>query len=422
VTRANLQLIDGGLPNGVQGAADPRFACAIRLFSRLFPGRRFGGGALSVYLDGRPVVDVWTGWSDRRGQVPWTADTAAMVFSATKGVAATVIHRLIDRGLLSYDAPVAEYWPEFGANGKADISVRDLLGHRAGLSHLNGAGKAELLDHRLMEERLAAAPRSRLVGLPAYHALTFGWLVSGLARAVTGLGMRELIRTEVARPLNTDGLHLGRPPADAPTRVAQILTPQSSRANPLFNFLAPKYAALWFSGGFGSMYFPGAKSLVQGDIPFLDSEIPSVNGVVTARSLAKMYGAIANCGRIDGTQYLSAELVRGLTGRPSLKPDLNILVPLSWHLGYHSVPVPGVLHGFGHAGLGGSIGWADPGIGMSVGFVHNRLLTPMLLDQASFFGLGKLLRRGAEAARRRGPRAVPHFGAPYPEPPGEVAG
>jgi CubicO group peptidase (beta-lactamase class C family) len=422
VTRANLQLIDGGLPNGVKGAADPRFACAIRVFSKLFPGRRFGGGALSVYLDGRPVVDVWTGWSDRRGQVPWTADTAAMVFSATKGVAGTVIHRLVDRGLLSYDAPVAQYWPEFGANGKADISVRDLLRHRAGLSHLNGASKAELLDHRLMEERLAAAPRSRLVGLPAYHALTYGWLVSGLTRAVTGLGMRELIRTEVARPLNTDGLHLGRPPADAPTEVAQILTPQSSRANPLFNFLAPKYAALWFSGGFGSMYFPGATSFVQGDIPFLDSEIPSVNGVVTARALAKMYGAIANCGRIDGTQYLSAELVRGLTGRPSLKPDLNIMVPLSWHLGYHSMPVPGVLPGFGHAGLGGSIGWADPGSGMSVGFVHNRLLTPMLLDQASFVGLGKLLLRGAEAARRRGPQAVPHFGAPYPEPPGEAAG
>jgi CubicO group peptidase (beta-lactamase class C family) len=273
-----------------------------------------------------------------------------------------------------------------------------------------------------MEERLATAPKSRLVGLPAYHALTYGWLVSGLTRAVTGLGMRELIRTEVARPLNTDGLHLGRPPADAPTQVAQILMPQSTRVNPVFNFLAPKYAALRFSGGFGSMYFAGAKSLVQGNIPFLDTELPSVNGVVTARALAKMYGAIANCGRIDGMQYLSAELVRGLTGRPSLKPDLNIMVPLSWHLGYHSAPVQGVLPGFGHAGLGGSIGWADPGAGMSIGFVHNRLLTPMLLDQASFVGLGKLLRRGAEAARRRGPQAVPQFGAPYPEPPGEVAG
>jgi CubicO group peptidase (beta-lactamase class C family) len=197
--------------------------------------------------------------------------------------------------------------------------------------------------------------------------------------------------------------------------------PQSTRANPLFNFLAPKYAALWFSGGFGSMYFPGAKSFVQGDIPFLDSEIPSVNGVVTARALAKMYGAIANCGRIDGIRYLSADLVRGMAGKPSFRPDLNIVMPLSWHLGYHSAP-GATLPGFGHAGLGGSIGWADPGSGMSIGFVHNRLLTPMLLDQAAFVGLGKLLRRGAEAARNGGPQVVPHFGAPYPEPPGEVAG
>jgi CubicO group peptidase (beta-lactamase class C family) len=422
VSRAQLHLIDSGLPHGVQGAADPHFACAVQLFSKLFPGRRFGGGALAVYLDGRPVVDVWTGYSDRRGEHRWSADTGAMVFSATKGVAATVIHRLVDRGLLAYDVPVAEYWPEFGANGKGNITVRDLMRHRAGLSNLNGASKIDLVDHVVMETKMAAAKASRLLGHPAYHALTYGWLVSGLARAVTGIGMRELIRIEVARPLNIDGLHLGRPPAESPTRAAQILTPQSKRPNHVFNLLAPKYAALWFSGGFGAMYFPGAKSFVQGDVPFLDGEMPSVNGVATARGLAKMYGAIANCGRIDGSRYLSAELVRGLTGKPSLRPDMNIGVPLAWHLGYHSVPIPGVLPGFGHAGLGGSVGWADPGTGMSFGFVHNRLLTPMLLDQATFAGLGSLLRRGAEAARRRGPQAVPEFGARYSEPLGAVAG
>jgi CubicO group peptidase (beta-lactamase class C family) len=422
VTRAHLHLIDGGLPKGVRGAADPHFACAMKLFSTLFPGRRFGGGALCVYLDGRPVVDAWTGWADRRGEVRWSADTAAMVFSATKGVAASVIHRLVDRGLMTYDSPVAEYWPEFGVNGKSAITVRELMRHRAGLSHLNGVSKFDLLDHRLMEQRMAATPVTRLLGQPAYHAITYGWLISGLARAVTGLGMRELIRTEVAQPLNTDGLHLGRPPADAPTRVAEILMPQSTWANPVFNILAPKYAALWFSGGFGAMYFPGAKSFVQGDVPFLDSEIPSVNGVMTARGLAKMYGAIANGGRIDGTRYLSADLVHGLTGRPSLRPDLNIVMPLSWHLGYHSVPVPGVMPGFGHAGLGGSIGWADPSSGMSFAFVHNRLLTPMIFDQAAFVGLVSLLRRGAQAARERGPHVVPQFGAPYPKPPGAVVG
>src|ERR1700686_4238500 len=113
---------DRGLPRGVQGAADPRFASVIRLFTQLFPGRRFGGGALAVYLDGQPVVDVWTGWSDRAGQVPWTADRAPLVFSATKGAAATVIPRLVDRGLIDYEAPVAEYWPEFAANGKSALT------------------------------------------------------------------------------------------------------------------------------------------------------------------------------------------------------------------------------------------------------------------------------------------------------------
>jgi CubicO group peptidase (beta-lactamase class C family) len=422
VTYATVHQIDGGLPRGVQGAADPHFACAIRSFASLFPGRRFGGGALAVYLDGRPVVDVWTGWSDRKGQLPWQADTGAMVFSATKGMASTVIHRLVDRGLLEYDVPVVEYWREFGVKGKADITVRDVMRHRAGLSHLNGVSREELLDHRLMEERMAAAPASRLVGVPAYHALTYGWLMSGLARAVTGMGMRDLIRVELAQPLNTDGLHLGRPPADAPTNAAQILIPQSTRANPLFNFVAPKVAALWFSGGFGAMYFPGMKAVVQGEIPFLDSESPAVNGVATARSLAKMYGAIANGGRIDGMRFLSTELARNLTGKPSLRPDFNVFVPMSWHLGYHALPVGGVMPGFGHAGLGGSIGWADPATGMSFGFVHNRLLTPMLLDQVSFVAIAALLRRGAEAARRRGAQTVPDFGAPYPEPPGAVAG
>ncbi|WP_396891000.1 serine hydrolase [Mycobacterium sp. Z3061] len=164
----------------------------------MFPGHRFGGGALAVYLDGQPVVDVWKGWADRDGKVPWSADSAPMVFSATKGMAATVIHRLADRGLIDYDAPVAEYWHSFGANGKANMTVREVMKHTAGLSGLRGAKQEELLDHVLMEERLAAASPGRLLGKPAYHALTFGWLMSGLARAVTGKDMRVLFREETA--------------------------------------------------------------------------------------------------------------------------------------------------------------------------------------------------------------------------------
>ena len=411
------------LPHGIQGGADPSFGCTVRAFSQLFPGRRFGGGALAIYLDGEPVVDVWTGYADRRGTEYWAADTGAMVWSVTKGLASTVIHRLVDRGLIDYDTPVAEHWPEFGANGKADITVRDVMRHRAGLSQLNGVSRADLLDHVAMEKRLAAAPVNRILyGKPAYHALTYGWLMSGLGRAVTGEGMKDLIREELAEPLNTDGLHLGRPPADSPTRAAQILAPQGTFSNPVFNFVAPRVAALQYSGAFGSMYFPGMKAVAQGDIPFLDSEIPAANGVTTARGLAKMYAAIANGGRIDGTQFLSQELVAGLTGKPSLCPDRNIFVPLSFHLGYHSVPFPpGFMPGFGHAGLAGSVGWADPATGLSFAFVHNRLLTRMVLDQVTFAGLHALIRRDAAQARERGYETTPAFGAPY-DVPRHVAG
>lgn len=388
----------------------------------MFPGRRYGGGALAVYLDGEPVIDVWTGWSDRRGRVPWSADTGSMVFSATKGMASTVIHRLVDRGLIDYAAPVAEYWPEFGARGKAAITIRDLLGHRAGLTHLHGASREDLLDHPTMEARLATAAPGPELGKPAYHALTYGWLLSGLARAATGIGMRELIRDELAEPLGTDGLHLGRPPATAPTRAAEILMPQRSTANKLFNYLAPKAAALAPYGGFSAIYSTGVKAMVQGDIPFLDAEAPAVNGVATARGLARMYGAIANGGQIDGTQFLSRELVAGLTGRRNLQMDRSIVIPLAFHLGYHAVPFGGVMPGFGHAGLGGSMGWADPASGIAFGFVHNRLLTPFVVaDHAGFVATGALLRRGVARARKDGFRPVADFGAPFTEP-GEAAG
>lgn len=403
-----------GLPHGVQGAADQNFMLAVRTFAQMFPWRRLGGGALAVYLDGEPVVDVWTGFSDRKGTRHWQADTGAMVFSATKGVAATVVHRLADRGLIDYDAPVAEYWPAFGANGKSGITVRDVMRHRAGLSQLNGIGKADLLDHLQMEDRLAAAPIGWLHGKPAYHALTFGWLVSGLARAVTGKGMRELIRTEVAEPLGTDGVHLGRPPAHSPTHAAQIIGPQSALQNPVFNALAPYVAALPFSAAFGAMYFPGIKAMVQGDTPLLDSEIPAANGVATARALARMYGALANGGRIDGTQFLSTETAAALVGRPNLRPDHSMVFPLSFHLGFHGLPVPGVLPGYGHVGLGGSLGWADPQTGLGFGFVHNRLLTPLVAtDQAGFVATAALIRRGAASARRNGYRPVGQAGSPF---------
>jgi CubicO group peptidase (beta-lactamase class C family) len=153
---------------------------------------------------------------------------------------------------------------------------------------------------------------------------------------------------------------------------------------------------------------------VKGDTPFLDGEVPAANGVVTGRGLAKMYAALAGDGRIDGKRYLSEELVRGLTGQARRKwPDANMVVPMPFHLGYHESPVPGLLRGFGHVGLGGTLGWADPETGSSFAFVHNRLLTPLLFDMGSFAGLARPLRNAIEAARDQGPIVVPPLGAKY---------
>ena len=310
---------------------------------------------------------------------------------------------------------MAEYWPEFAANGKSNLTVREVMRHHAGLSGLRGATREDLLDHLVMEERLAAAPPGRLLGKPAYHALTFGWLMSGLARAVTGKGMRALIREELAEPLGTDGMYLGRPPVGAPTRVAEIVMPQSIVANPVVNYVTHKVADR-LSGGFRSMYFPGVIAAVQGDIPMLDAEMPAANGVATARALARMYGAIANGGEIDGTRFLSRELVAGLTGRRSLQPDRNLFMPLAFHLGYHSLPIGNVMPGFGHVGLGGSVGWTDPGDGVAFALVHNRLLTPFVMtDHAAFVGIYALIRQAAAKARKRGLRPVTEFGASFRE-------
>jgi CubicO group peptidase (beta-lactamase class C family) len=409
-----LEIADAPLPHGIQGAADPNFAAAVRAFSAMFPIRRFGGGALSVYLDGVPVVDVWTGWADRGATRHWDADTGAMVFSATKGLASTVIHRLADRGLIDYDAPVAEYWPAFAANGKAAVTVREMMRHRAGLAQLGAVPLEQLQDHRLMEERMAAAPMHWMRGHPAYHAITYGWLLSGLARSVTGRGMRELFRTELAEPLNTDGIHLGRPPAEAPTQPGQIIGPQLRLKTPVWDQIASRIARSTLAGGFGSLYFPGMVTSVQGDTPLLDTELPAANGVATARSLARLYGAIANGGQLEGTQFLSPQLIEAMRRPGSLHPDGSIGLPMDFNLGYHGLPLGQILPGFGHVGLGGSLGWADPDRGLAFGFVHNRLLTPLMLtDQAGFVAVAAMIRRGVAQARSNGFTRIADLGAPY---------
>ncbi|MFI7190472.1 serine hydrolase domain-containing protein [Nocardia nova] len=400
------------LPAGVRGSAAVEFEPLVRNFARIVGGRAGAGGGLTVLRHGEPVVDVWTGYSDLT--TPWTRDTGSVAFSATKGIASTVIHRLADRGLIDYAAPVAEYWPEFGAAGKSRITVAQLLTHCAGLSSLPGVagGLDEVLDHELMEHRLAAAAPDRLLGVPAYHALTYGWLLAGLARAVTGTSMRELFRTEVSEPLGIDGLHLGRPAPDSTTTVAALAGSRLAVAGTALGALLLGQAGR-FPGPPGAairaLFLPGVHALFDGDEPsILATEMPAGNGVFTAGALASVYGVLADDGMIAGRRYLSAQTMRHIRRVQTRRLDHALFYfPMMWHLGYHTFPIPGASSGFGHIGLAGSFGWAEPRLGLSVGFVHNRF-TPQsfVWDQLAAAWVLPLVIRGARAMRdgRRSPQ------------------
>ncbi len=361
------------LPEG--WTVDPAYVRVALFFSGLFD--RGGGGALVVRHRGEVVVDAWAGHADARGERPWTADTLAISFSTSKGAVSTVMHRLAERGLLEYDAPVRRYWPEFGAQGKDEITVRQLLSHEAGLHSVRAAGRSpeELLDHLGVEERLAARPAYR-PGRPAYHALSYGWLTAGLARRVTGLGMAALVQREVAEPLGVGGLYIGRPPTGA-RDIAELVGPALRMSVTAGRVLVPIGGRLGIRRSAArALYVPGFDSLFRGaNPPVLDTEMPAANGLFTARALAALYAALADGGRAPQGRLLEASTVAEMGRVQSRTRDDVLGIPMRWRLGYHQAFALGqrAPRAFGHYGFGGSGGWADPVSGLSVGYVTNAL-------------------------------------------------
>jgi CubicO group peptidase (beta-lactamase class C family) len=369
-------------------------------FARLV-GRGAGGGALVVRQRGQTVVNLCIGTSDRRGTRPWTPETLAISFSTTKGVASAGVHRLADRGQLHYDDPVSAHWPEFAAGGKQRLTIRELMTHRAGLHSVQAvADRAEdLLDHLGMERRLAARSVKAPTEHSAYHAITFGWLISGLVRHVTGRGLGELVRSELAEPLGTNGLHIGAP-ADIRGRVAE---PVGSALRQL-GAAAQIFRPLWSRAGAArvpitALHLPGFHRLFEGaEPPIWTAEMPAVNGTFSADGLARLYGALANHGSDNGTRLLSPATTQEL-GRVNVRTSDDVLgLRMRWRLGYHQAfgAGPAAPRAFGHYGYGGSGGWADPTLGLSLGFVTNRigsLTTP--LGDLTLYRLNKVVRECA---------------------------
>jgi CubicO group peptidase (beta-lactamase class C family) len=390
------------LPANVRGHAGPGFGRVADLFAKLVDRSRGGGGALVVRLRGETVLDLSTGWADRAQTRPWKPETLALSFSTTKGIASTVIHRLAERGELSYDEPVAAYWPEFAAGGKGRVTVRDLMTHRAGLWSVRAvAERAEdLLDHLAMEERLAARAVQAPTDRSAYHAITYGWLIAGLARRVTGgRGLAELVRTEVAEPLGVEGLHIGVNET-AREFIAEPVGSALRHLEAASRYITPVMTGIKGTrAAHDALIAPGFHELFEGSEPSIwNTEMPAVNGALSAEALARMYGALANGGADSGARLLSEATVRDI-GRVHVRTgDLVLGVRMRWRLGYHHGFSTGrqAKRAFGHYGYGGSGGWADPDLGLSLGFVTNRIgsITTPLAD-LTLYRLSRVVRECA---------------------------
>lgn len=381
------------------GDTAPGFAPVRQAFARMV-GRRPGGGALVVRRRGETVVELCAGYADRARRRPWQPGTVALSFSTTKGVASVVVHRLVEQGLLAYDEPVCSYWPEFAAGGKERVTVRHLLTHRAGLSSTRAVARRaeDLLDHLAMEEHLAARAARAPTERSAYHAFTYGWLLAGLARRVTGRGLADLARTEVVEPLALTGMHIGVP-EEARELVAE---PVGEGLRQLIAG-ARRIEGILLRGAtrtaYDALVIEGLHRLFEGaEPPIWNTEMPAVNGALSAEALCRMYAALANGGSDDGRRLLSEETTRELGRVQVRRPDLVLGLPMRWRLGFHQALGTGrdAPMAFGHYGYGGSGGWADPALGLSVGFVTNRigsLTTPMA--DATLFRLSRLVRQCA---------------------------
>ncbi|CAL9536949.1 beta-lactamase family protein [Streptomyces tendae] len=341
------------------------------------------GAAVCVYQYGRPVVDLWGGFADPETDRSWTRDTLQLVYSATKGATATAAHMLAERGALDLDAPVAKYWPEFAANGKADIPVRWLLSHQAGLITLDQPVPLnEALAWHPMAAALAAQRPQWTPGTAhGYHGRTWGWLVGEVIRRVSGRTPGRFFADEIAAPLGLD-FFIGLP-ADQRDRVSRMVyqrpaidlttVPAESVPEELREQVAAWQDPESLSNRAYAVTDPAA---IDFDSPEVQAaELPASNGIGTAHALARMYAALI--GEVDGVRLLTSETLASAAKEQASGKDQVMLIPSRFSSGYmlptETNPMIGP-NSFGHTGRGGSLGFADPEQGIAFGYAMNNII------------------------------------------------
>jgi CubicO group peptidase (beta-lactamase class C family) len=361
----------------IHGEVAPGFERVKAAFAANFEQHGEVGAACSVYHQGKKVVDLWGGVADEETGRRWAQDSIVLVFSSTKGATAICAHVLAQRGELDFDAPVAEYWPEFAAAGKQDIPVRWLLTHQVGLPVLDEPLAVE--DFFAWEPPVKALAAQRPKWEPGtahgYHAITYGWLVGEVVRRVSGKSLGTFFADEVAAPLGLD-FWIGLP-EEQESRVSPIIMldfddpaeiePRSDKARELAKAVVDPDSYL--------MQEQTTTPLDMGTRAARAAELPAANGITNARSLARMYASLIGEG-VDGVRLFNDETVARASAEQVFDRDEVVGVPSRFGLGFdlYTERSNMIQEGaFGHGGAGGSIGFADPKAEIGFGYVMNKM-------------------------------------------------
>lgn len=363
----------------IGGTVEPGFAAVRDAFVENFSTRGELGASVCIAVDGSVVVDLWGGWRDGDRHRPWEQDTLVNVFSVGKAVAALCVARLVGQGLLSFDDPVARAWPEFGAQDKVRITVRQLLSHQAGLPAVREPlPDAAVFDWDAMCAALAAqAPWWDPGTAHGYHVNTFGFLVGEVVRRTRGRSLGTMVRREITGPLGAD-FFIGVPRVEL-ARVADFLgmvdRPDAAPANGMAEAHMSEAQLMEHHAYFNPPTFSGAGVINTAE--WRSAEMPSTNGHATARGVARIYQALAAGGRLDGIDIVAAAPLAEAVDEAVCGNDLILHRPSRFGLGFQLTqpertlgPNPG---SFGHFGAGGSLGFCDPQASVAFGYAINTM-------------------------------------------------
>ena len=366
----------------IDGVVASEFEAVREVFAANFAEQGDVGAAVAVYRYGQPMVDLWGGLADPESARPWGRDTVQLVYSATKGVTATVAHLLAQRGELDLDAPVTRYWPEFGAAGKGDIPVRWLLTHQAGLAALDKpVPLADALTWRPMVDALAAQMPNWPPGTAhGYHGRTFAWLVGEVIQRATGRTVGRVLAEDIAAPFGVD-FFIGLPESERHRVSRLVFAPKVDLASIPDELIPAELQPMVIAMRDPEALVNRAFEVTDpAGIDFNDpavhaAEIPSSNGIGTARGLARLYAA--TIGEVDGVRLLTPETVAAAAREQAAGIDRVLMLPNRYATGY-MLPTEGLVLGgpnsFGHPGRGGSLAFADPDTGIAFAYVTNYIV------------------------------------------------